>query len=133
MKSIIRNYLINLGALWITTQALPAISVLGGPKGLFIGGLAFMVANILLVPILKILLLPLNLLTLGLFAWLSNVLALYFLVNVVPYFKVTTYNFSGIFWQGFSIPSVEMSVFQVVIIVSFLLGFIIHFTNWLIK
>lgn len=133
MKSIIRNYLINLGALWATTQILPAISVVGGPKGLLIGAMAFMVANILLVPLLKILLLPLNLLTLGLFAWLSNVLALYFLVNVVPYFKVATYNFTGILWQGFSVPAVELSVFQVVIIASFLLGFIIHFTNWLIK
>lgn len=133
MKSVIRHYLINLGALWTVTQILPSISVVGGPKGLLIGALAFMIANILLVPLLKILLLPLNLLTLGLFAWLSNVLALYLLVNVIPYFKVATYNFSGIFWQGFSIPSVELSVFQVVIIASFILGFIINFINWLIK
>lgn len=133
MKSIFRNYLVNLVALWVTTQILPSISVLGGAKGLFIGALAFMVANILLVPLLKILLLPLNLLTLGLFAWLSNVLALYFLVNVVPYFKVTTYNFSGFYWQGFSIPTVDLTVFQVVIIASFILSFAIHFTNWLIK
>lgn len=133
MKSIVRNYLTNLGALWITTQVLPAISVVGGAKGLLIGALAFMVANILLVPLLRVLLLPLNLLTLGLFAWLSNVLALYFLVNVVPYFKVSEYVFSGANWDGFIIPSVNLSVFQVVIIASFLLGFIIHFTNWLIK
>jgi len=133
MKSIVRNYLINLGALWVATQALPAISVVGGVRGLLIGALAFMVANILLVPLLKILLLPLNLLTLGLFAWLSNVLALYFLVNVVPYFNVTTYSFSGLYWQGFSLPAVDLTVFQVVIVASFLLGFIIHFSNWLVK
>ncbi|MDD2823128.1 MAG: phage holin family protein [Candidatus Daviesbacteria bacterium] len=133
MKSVIRNYLINLGALWVTTQVLPAISIVGGAKGLFIGALAFMIANILLVPLLKILLLPLNLLTLGLFAWLSNVLALYFLVNVVPYFRVSPYSFSGIYWQGFSLPAVDLTVFQVVIIASLLLGFIIHFSNWLVK
>lgn len=133
MKSILRHFLINLGALWTTTQILPAISLTGGVLGLLIGALAFMIANILLVPILKILLLPLNLLTLGLFAWLSNVLALYFLVNVVPYFKVGVYNFSGIYWEGFSIPSVDLTVFQVVIVASFILGFIINFANWLTK
>ncbi|MFA5933135.1 MAG: phage holin family protein [Microgenomates group bacterium] len=133
MKSIVRNYLINLGALWVTTQILPALTIVGGAKGLLIGALAFMIANILLVPLLRVLLLPLNLLTLGLFAWLSNVLALYFLVNVVPYFKVTAYTFNGVYWQGFSIPAVDLSVFHVVIIASFLLGFIIHFTTWLIK
>lgn len=133
MKSIIKHFLINLGALWITTQILPAISLTGGIKGLFIGALAFMVANILLVPILKILLLPLNLLTLGLFAWLSNVIALYFLVNVVPYFEVGVYHFSGIYWEGYAIPSVDLTVFQVVIVASFILGFIINFANWLTK
>lgn len=133
MKSILRHFLINLGALWLTTQILPAISLTGGVRGLLIGALAFMIANILLVPILKILLLPLNLLTLGLFAWLSNVLALYFLVNVVPYFKVGVYNFSGIYWEGFSIPSVDLTVFQVVIVASFILSFIINFANWLTR
>lgn len=133
MKSIFRNFLINLGALYITTQILPAITIIGGIQGLFIGAIAFMLANILLVPLLKVLLLPLNLLTLGLFAWLSNVLALYFLVNVVPFFKVSTFYFAGGNWEGFSVPSAELSVFHVVIIASFLIGFIIHFTNWLIK
>lgn len=133
MKSIIRHFLINLGALWATTQILPAIQLTGGVRGLLIGALAFMIANILLVPILKILLLPLNLLTLGLFAWLGNVLALYFLVNVIPYFEVGGYRFSGIYWEGFSIPSVDLTVFQVVIVASFILGFIINFANWLTK
>lgn len=133
MKSVFRNYLINLGAIYATTQILPAVSILGGAKGLLIGALAFMIANILLVPLLRVLLLPLNLLTLGLFAWLSNVLALYFLVNVVPYFRVTNYAFPGIYWEGFSIPGADLSIFQVVIITSFLIGFIIHFTNWLVK
>lgn len=133
MKTILRNFFINFGAIWITTQIIPAISLTGGIKGLLIGALAFMVANMLLVPILKVLLLPLNLLTLGLFAWLSNVLALYFLVNVVPYFKIGSYTFSGLYWEGFALPAVDLNVFQVVIIASFLLGFIIHFTNWLIK
>lgn len=133
MKTIIRHFLINLGALWVTTQILPAISLTGGIRGLLIGAVAVMAANLLLVPVLKILLLPLNLLTLGLFAWLSNVLALYFLVNVIPYFKIGVYHFSGIFWEGFSIPSIDLTVFQVVIVASFILGFIINFANWLMK
>lgn len=133
MKSVLRHYLINLGALWVTTQIIPAISLTGGVKGLLIGALALMFANLLLIPILKILLLPLNLLTLGLFAWLSNVLALYFLVNVVPYFQVNTYHFSGVYWDGFSIPPVDLTVFQVVIVASLMLGFFINFANWLTK
>lgn len=133
MKKIIRTFLINLGALYITTQIFPSLVISGGILGLLIGAVAFMVANILLVPLIKVLLLPLNLLTLGLFAWLSNVLALYFLVNVVPYIKVTSYNFPGVYYQGFVIPSMELNAFQTVIVVSFVIGFIIHITHWLSK
>lgn len=133
MKSLIRNYLINLGSLWVTTQILPSIIIVGGTRGLLMGALAFMLANILLVPLLKILLLPLNLLTLGLFAWLANVLALYFLTLALPYFQVSSYQFLGVIYQGFVIPAVELSPFYVVVLASFIIGLIIHFFNWLVK
>lgn len=133
MKSLFRNFLINLGAIWATTQIIPALVITGGIRGFLVGVLAFMVANILLNPLIKVLLLPLNLLTLGLFAWLSNVLVLYFLVNVVPSIKLLPYYFPGVSWNGFIIPSADLSTFQVTIVVSFLIGAIIHFVTWLIK
>lgn len=133
MKHLVRNFLINLGAVWATAQIIPAFVITGGLRGLIIGVLAFMLANWLLIPLLKVLLLPLNLLTLGIFAWLSNVLVLYFLVNVVPSFKLLPYYFPGVNWDGFIIPSMDLSVFQVTIVVSFLIGAIIHFIGWLMK
>lgn len=133
MKHILRSYLVNLGALWTVTQIFPAIFIKGGLQGLVVGAFAFMVANLLLLPLLKILLLPLNLLTFGIFAWLGNVLALYFLVTVVPFFQVSDYFFKGANINGFIFPAINLSVFQVVIVASFLIGFVIHFINWLIK
>lgn len=133
MKHILRNYLVNLGGLWATSQILPALSISGGAKGLLIGALAFMGANLVLVPIIKVLLLPLNLLTLGIFAWLANVLALYLLMIVVPYFELLAYHFPGLTISGFVVPAMDLSTFQVAIAVSFLMGFIIHLFQWLIK
>lgn len=133
MKAIFRNFLINIGALWLTAEIIPALSISGGIKGLAVGALAFMAANLILVPLIKILLLPLNLLTLGLFAWLSNVLALYLLMLVVPYFQLLPYHFPGYASGGFIIPSWDLSTFQVAILVSFVIGFIIHFLQWLNK
>lgn len=122
-----------MGALWATTQILPALQILGGTRGFVTGAIAFMLANILLVPLLKILLLPLNLLTLGLFAWLSNVIALYILVAIVPNFRLVPYQFSGAALEGFVVPSVELSTFQVAIAASLSIGLIIHFAQWLTK
>lgn len=133
MKTIFRDLLINAGALWVTAQMIPALSISGGLPGFLVGAAALMAANILLVPLIRILLLPLNQLTLGIFAWLSNVLVLYFLTALVPNFKLLPFSFVGASYQGFIIPSLNLSVFQVAIVVSFLLGFIIHFVRWLIK
>lgn len=133
MKYLIRIFLINFSALYITSQIIPAISINNGIKGLVIGTGAFMLANVILVPLIKILLLPLNLLTLGIFAWLSNILALYLLVTNVSAFKITTYSFPGLILNGFIIPASELSTFQVAIIASFILSLIIHFVNWLVK
>lgn len=133
MKSLIRGFLINLGALWSTSQIIPALSINEGAKGIIIASGAFMLANILLIPLIRVLLLPLNLLTLGLFAWLSNVLALYFLVTILPSFKLVPYNFPGVNYSGFIIPGIDLSTFQTAIVVSFIISFIIHFMNWIVK
>lgn len=133
MKGILRSYIINVGAIWLASQLIPSLVIVGGVRGLLLGSLAFMIANILLVPFLKIILLPLNLLTLGIFAWLANVLALYFLVSTVSYFQLLPYNFPGMYYGGFIIPGMELSTFQVAILVSFIIGFVIHFIHWIIK
>lgn len=133
MKALLRNFLINLGALWATTQFLPALEITGGLKGLVIGSAGFMLANILLVPLMKILLLPLNLLTLGLFAWLSNVLALYFMVAMIPTFKILPFTFPGASLNGFIVPQMDLAQFEVAMVASFMIGAIIHVVHWLIK
>lgn len=133
MKRLLRSFLANLAAIWLTAQLIPSLVVTGGIKGWIIAVLAFMAANLLLNPLIKVLLLPLNLLTLGIFAWLSNVLVLYLLVNIVPNIKLLPYVFAGASLDGFVIPAISLTTFQVAILVSFVIGLIIHFTHWLLK
>lgn len=131
MKKILRFFLINLASLWVTTQIISGLTYTGGIKSLIIGALAFMVINLILVPLLKILLLPLNLLTVGLFAWITNVLALYALTTVVADFQLIPYTFAGLYYRGFEIPSYDLSPFWVAVVASFLIGVITHFLQWL--
>lgn len=133
MKTLLRYFLINLVALWITTKAITGLTYTGGVKSLILGGLAFMLINLILVPLLRVLLLPLNLLTLGIFAWITNVLALYALVTVIPEFKLLPYVFSGLSYNGFNIPPYEMSPFLVAVVASLMIGIITHFLQWLAR
>jgi putative membrane protein len=130
MKRLLRYFLINLVSLLAAAQVIPGLAYTGGAKSLVIGAIAFMVINLLLVPLLKILFLPLNLLTLGLFAWLTNVLALYALTTISD-FKLVSYAFSGANLGGIVVPAYELSPFLVAIVASFVIGLITHFLQWL--
>lgn len=132
MKFLLRCFLINLVSLWATTEILPGILYTGGFRSLAIGAAAFTVINLVLVPLLKILLLPLNLLTLGIFAWVTNVLAIYALTTLVPAFLLTSYTFPGFEYSGFVVPAVALSVFWVAVVASFLIGIFTHFLQWLV-
>lgn len=132
MKTLLRYFLINLASLWIITEIIPGLTYTGGMKTLFIGGLAFAIINIFLVPLIKVLLLPLNIFTLGFFAWLTNVLALYALTTIVSGFHLVPYKFPGLAYSGFTIPPTDLSVFWVAVLASFLIGIITHILQWLV-
>ena len=104
VKAALRNYLINLGAIWFVASILPALYISDGTLGLLKVAFVFMMVNLLLVPLIKVLLLPLNLLTFGIFAWLANVLALYAMVAIIPTFRILPFTFEGVIRGGFVIP-----------------------------
>lgn len=131
MKTLLRYYLINLGALWFTSIIIKGLVYVGGIQTLFLAALVFALINLILLPLLKILLLPLNLLTLGFFAWVSNVLALYFLTRIVPNLHLTSFYFPGFSTGGFSIPATEVTVFWTAVIASLAIGLLTNFFHWL--
>lgn len=131
MKKLLRYYLINLAALWTATQLIPGLVFTGGFQTLLIGGLAFTVINFLLVPLLKILFLPLNLLTLGLFSSIVNILALFALTTAVSDFHLIPFHFGGFNGAGFSIPPLDLTSFLVAVLASFIIGIITHLLQWL--
>lgn len=132
MKTLLRYFLINLVSLYTATRLIPGLTYTGGLKSLTLGAAAFMLINFILVPLLKILFLPLNLLTVGLFSWLINVLALYALTTVVSDFRLLPYFFPGLALGGFNIPAMEMTPFLVAVAASFVIGVITHFLQWLV-
>lgn len=130
MKTLLRYFLINLTSLWITTKLVPGLTYSGGAKSLLMGAFAFMIINFILVPLLKIMLLPLNLLTLGLFAWVTNIVALFALTTISD-FQLIPYFFPGYQINGFIIPPLDLPTFWVAVLASLLIGFITHFLQWL--
>jgi putative membrane protein len=133
MKKILRHFLINLLALWVATRVIPGLTYSGGIKTLLLGTLIFMVINWALLPLLKVLFLPINILTVGFFGWAVNVVGFYVLTVVFPQFKLLPFVFPGANLAGIAIPSLSLNLLEVAIASSLVVGLISHFLQWLVR
>lgn len=133
MKSLLRSFVINTATLYLVTQILPGVSYIDGYQTLLFAALALTAVNLFVKPLINLLLLPINLLTLGTFRWLVNVAALYLVTLLVPQFQITGFVFPGFSYQGLIIPSIKLTVFWVFVLASFLISLIGSFFYWLVK
>ena len=112
MKTILFKWLINTIALFVVVNVVSGISVERW-QTLLVGALVLGLLNAFLRPVLLLLTLPVNVLTLGLFTLVLNGLIFYMAAWLVEGFHVAG------FWSSF----VAALVFS---IVSFLLNLLIH-------
>lgn len=75
--------------------------------------------EIILKPIVKLLLLPINILTLGLFRIIINTLGLYLAIYFVPEFSVNNIATAGFSQSGFAIPPFQFVGFFAILVSSF--------------
>lgn len=131
LKGLLRAVVVNLFVLWLTTVIINGFQIRGGGQSLLIAALVFSVINLLVKPLLKILLFPVNLLTMGLFSWVINVLVLYLLNYLLPQVAVTAWHFDGWTYQGFSAPEISFGIISTYIVISFVISLLTNFLNWL--
>jgi putative membrane protein len=66
--------LAGVASFWLADRFVPGVEIAGGLKILIIIGVILGLINFFVKPILKIITLPLRLLTLGIFGWIINIL-----------------------------------------------------------
>jgi len=108
MKSITRSLLVNGVVFWLLSKFTPAI-VIEDTKSLILTALALTLVNLTIKPVLKLVTLPLNILTLGLFSWAYTLVALYLAISAIPGVCITGFVFPGFSGMGFTIPAVGFS------------------------
>jgi putative membrane protein len=88
---IIWHWLILTGAIIITTYVLPSTIVFAPLYIVFIASACLMFINMTIKPIISLLTLPINLLTLGIFGLLFNGAILWALAYVIPGFQIGSF------------------------------------------
>ncbi|MDZ7586774.1 MAG: phage holin family protein [Patescibacteria group bacterium] len=122
MKDFLRQSLINSFSLYLVSSIFPGLTVPRQVFNLIWAGIIFTLINRLIKPIIKLFLLPINLITLGLFGWLANVLVLLISTRLVDSLTISGFNSQSFSYSGFSIPSLTFSPLIALITASLLLN-----------
>ncbi|KKT65915.1 MAG: hypothetical protein UX25_C0026G0010 [Candidatus Woesebacteria bacterium GW2011_GWC2_45_9] len=133
MKTLLRHYVIDTVALYLASTATSGLIFAEGIKTLLLAGVGLMAASLVVRPLINLLILPLNLITFGLFKWVSSAIALYLVSLVVPGFKIGNFVFLGLPTGWIDIPSFSLNGILAYVGFSFLLSLITSFMHWLIK
>lgn len=133
MKSIFRNIVFYSVALFLTSQAVTGLKISGDFTTYIIGGAILAVLFLIVKPILSLITLPLNIITLGLFSLVINAIILYLLTVLVKNISVNDFTFEGFSYSGFVIPKFYANKIFAFIFASILLSFIVGLLKWLIK
>jgi len=133
IKRYFRFFLINLLALWLTAFIFTGVSFIGGWQTIALAALVLTLLGTLIKPLVKLLLLPVNLITLGAFRWLVNVIVLWLVTFVIPQFQIKSFLFEGFNYQGFIIPSFYVATFWAFVLSSLVISLTNSLALWLIK
>lgn len=131
MKSIFRNVVFYSVALFLTSQVITGLKINGDLTTYLFGGIVLSILFLIVKPILSIVTLPLNIITLGLFSFVINAVIFYLLTVLVANISITSFTFKGLNFSGFIIPSFFVNDFFAFVVVSIFLSFIVGALKWL--
>src|SRR3989338_6678224 len=131
MKKPLRHFVINTIALTLLTLILPGVSYSSNVLVLLTAALIFCLVNLVVKLILKIIFLPINLLTFGLAGWLIQVILLYLTTLLVSGFSISSYDIGPAVLLGIAIPKIYFSGIWSYIGSSFVLSFLSNLLYWM--
>ncbi|MFH1896321.1 MAG: phage holin family protein [bacterium] len=131
MKKIMRYFLFNLAALYFIEKYVGGVSYSGDYRVLAMAAGALTVALVVIRPIVKVVTLPINIVTLGLFGSFINAGLLYGVTFVVPKFTINPFSFEGLGYKGMAIPGFSVGVIGAVVVVAFVLSLVTTVLSWL--
>lgn len=107
MKKLVRILSKEVISLYVATQIASGIVFDNFLGGLLVAGVALAVAQYVVKPVVNLLLLPINLATLGLFRFISHAITLFIVDVALTQFQVTGFHFAGFASKLLDIPPVN--------------------------
>lgn len=133
MKDTLKTYLTVLLSIHIFTISFTSIKISGGLQGIVYAALIFWIIHFLARPALKVLLFPLNLLTINMSQWIMDIVIFFIWSLVTSSVVLSDLLFYGFTIGPISIGSFHLVYWQSIIVSGILLRLIIKLIHWLIE
>ncbi len=130
MKHFLKTLVINGFVLWLLEKIYSAVSI-ENFQTLVLATAALTIANILIRPVIKLITLPLNFLTLGLFSWAANITTFYLTVRLVEGFSLGTTYFPGFQFNGIDLQPAVLPRLATLVIATVAFSFLNNLLTWL--
>lgn len=131
MRLILRPFLLYLIALVILTHLFSWV-VLRTQTSILEAALALFLLNTIAKPFLKILLLPINIITLGLFSWMIHVVIIFIALLVVPGFSLLQAQFPAVRIGRLLWPAIHLNQVWTMLLFAFIVSQLVNFISWLL-
>lgn len=126
MKRIIRGIIFSALSLYLTSLAIHGFSIRYELKPFLLATLILAIVYYLIVPLSKLILLPLNILTLGFVSVIVYILLFNYVITYFGFISIQPWTFEGITLSGFAIPKMHFNYFSTLIISALLYSSIIN-------
>lgn len=121
MRHYLKSLIITCASFYIATLIIPTIKLGNDPKNLlFVLGGLWVISHIIK-PAFSLVLLPLNLLTLGFLSLIINIGFVFALLKFLPGFSIEAYSFPGAYVQGIIFPSIYLTAIMATIAVAIII------------
>lgn len=131
MRWIFRTFSYTFIALWVTELVIPGFSVTGTIGDLSTITLGLVALHTFVRPILKIITLPLNMASFGMFSIAINAFLIYTLSLVFPEITIRPWTFPGLSLAWVTLPAFEFGILATYAVVACCISGIILVLDWI--
>lgn len=133
MKFIVKRYLITVTSIFTITQLIQAFSINGGWYGIFYASFILSILFYIIRPILNLIMLPINLITLNLSSWTVQILIFYLWTVAVPQVKITDWQFAGLHTGIITLSNLNLLKWQVTVLAALVFIVINKLLHWFFR
>lgn len=118
MRHYLRLIIINSLAFWLAYILVPTIRTDSNYQNIAIIIVGLFIISLFREPLFGLILLPINFLTFGLLSFILNLAFIFILLNFLPGFAISPYNFPGVSFQGIIIQPINLNTITTIITVA---------------